>query len=229
MKKIYYEINEDLLDIDEILQICTPSSSSWFDSLPVLKQFRSIKNWMQEGLSKNISNSLPKTAKVCPGIKDLFKHTVLIKLPCDVLLETFSDGRYTWATPNSDINLNITSHPYFQYTSEKSNLFKDKLQIKFNLPVQLCGDKNLEVIFLNPYYHKSQPYEIVPGYLKISSSKKSELPLNTFFPITDKVYHFKAGEIIAYMVVCGDEPKLLPLKKHVKKFTNKVFLGDTYR
>jgi len=133
-----------------------------------------------------------KTVQGCPGILELFKNSFLIKFPCDVILQTLSDGKYSWQTPRQTQAFKINHHPQEQVEFQEP--LSSFIMIKFYLPFIFKAPNN-KVSFVDSVYWKNQPYKIAPGILDFGTDKYA-LPLHviTLFEKKNAVYEFKKGE-----------------------------------
>ena len=63
-----------------------------------------------------------KTVKMCPSFSEIFKEGFIILAPCDIYLRVEDNGEWQWATPDSEIRLDI--HEDEQFTQHINNKIK---------------------------------------------------------------------------------------------------------
>jgi len=213
---ILYNVLNDNLTKEDLLE--TSSKPSWLKEMPLLAGgFSNLKEWFK---TAQPNDPVPKTVKACPGIKDLLSKVIILKFPTDLLLDIQADGTYKWRTPWPVQNFNVSSHQSWQYN------FSDNINIKISLPLSLSCTKNVDIIYLEPFYHTSVPYKVIPGIVKLSSKHQSIQPINLFFDRENKTYQFRAGQPLCYIMVCNGSAQVKEQKLNKLPFYSKRFLGD---
>ena len=177
------------------LEKSSPGSSCWFKNLPsnisknVLGVYiPKIEKFIQtllikghkgpegrENLNKVLQfNNSFTTAKTCPGIRGILKHSILIKSPCDIRV-CFNNKTKEWNFFNTgaedELIEIVEEHSAAQfYTIEEgstSNLFKGKRVIKFKFPIALKAEE--PYIMLGASYHSALPFQVVNGVIEGAS------------------------------------------------------------
>lgn len=194
-------------ELNEVLDVNSLSTSPWWKSLEVFVD--GIKN-MKDFISKlqyYYKARTVTTIRVCPGIKDLMKDVIVVKMPYDVMFKVDWNSETEhldyWVYVTDDrCKDTIVSHPPTQYTDikNKSSLFADKLNVKFQLPITFKSH-NLRILTLDSFYHNENPFKVMPGVIKMKKNEfeTSRLNINTFFPLKSGEYYIKAGTPICYL------------------------------
>lgn len=242
MKKIEYCLlqKSEHSDISLYMEKASSSTCPWHNSLsPLLFGIKSIRSWFEEKKELYFNNKIDyetlndqinlnsyATAKVCPGIKDLLNNSYLIKTPVDIHLSIHEDNSFYWNVPSkSSSGLNISSHSRDQFVS--GDLFKDKLNIKFELPVLLTTN-NIPYAFFQPTYHTNADWEVVPGVITGKHTRLQELNVNTLFPIPKsgtEHYMIKAGTVLGYIWL-PEKTKMIEAKKQREHLPVYKFTGN---
>jgi len=222
MKNFYYAPKGDF-DLDFIKDVCTPCNTTppawWKNKGFFLRGAKSVKDyWARLTQPQKLQAEAFTTVKACPGFRDLFSNSYLIKFPCDVLLETKADGGFTWKVPSSENIINIMNHNSEQMVSPITDKY---LVFKFELPYLMAGKGNT-LIFMDPIYWKEQPYTVCPGVVKLHDNNRGlGFSVLVFIEKKDEVYHFKQGEPMA-LLYSPDKTKLVP--KKLRTFVKKQFI-----
>jgi hypothetical protein len=140
------------------------------------------------------------TAKVCPAITGVLENSYLVKTPSEIHISIDSSGDFL-ANSASKRLLNIMAHPAKQYVAEGSELFKDSINLKFELPV-LLNSSRVPYVFLQPSYHTPMDWVIPPGAIWGRETLTQQLNVNTFFRIPEsgvRDIHIRAGTVLAYI------------------------------
>lgn len=216
MKNLYYayspnaSVDISSIDINEFIQPCTPSSSEWFSSLDFfLDGYKSINDRFSDMKRKMVQGVMPPTElqgdhvwttiKNCPGIKDLFKTTYLIKAPCDIHISILRDNNsdQLHVIPNyaSEGLVSVTSMEDSAYKSRTSKVLKDTIAVRFTLPILLKSQE--DYVTMDPQYHETNPpWRVTNGVM--SSGYQGPLQVNTFFPNQEGDYLIKKDTVLAY-------------------------------
>lgn len=219
---IQYRLTQPGLDISQVVEPCV--RSTWIEktasSIP-------LKDWFR--IRGTDSSVAPVSVKRCPAIRDYFNHCLMVKFPVDTLLEVSSDGRYRWDLPAGVLGWDVQSHPISQWDNEH-NPYKDKVNIKFRLPILMSSKKAKLVAPVDPFYHNRQPYTVMPGIVDVNLLSKfgnqATFAVNTFFDRKNEQYLFKAGEVMCYLMVLDGDTRLKENNKiGVDTPPKNVFLG----
>lgn len=221
--KIYYNVESNCIDLADIYDTKALKSSGWINNFPIfLHNIKNIKDWWYKKSAENEPHpSCSVSVRACPGIRDLLNKTVVVKLPTDMIVVTHADGSYDWMVsdnihvPRFDnpttASYQVLGHSREQWDLEsaniehpsENNIFKDRINVKFLLPVTLASDKVSEWLITKPTYHNNTPFDVIQGIVKIRKVN-TNYPVNVMFPKEENFYHFKAGTPIAYMVSMND-------------------------
>ncbi len=211
--KLYYsyaedsQIRESMEDATSLfLEEGSPGSSCWFSKLPLLVDgFKTVHSMLRSRHYDYKSGKAEMkgpmyTAKVCPGIIEILKTSILVKAPCDIAITIDSDGLFTWFNGAHGL-LNIVQHLPKQMYQEDHNIFKGKLALKFELPLMTSTKGKFSYIVLAPQYHGAVPYTVPNGVM--SKDYPQGMPLNIIglFDIPDResVTHvINKGTVLAY-------------------------------
>ena len=232
MKKLeYYYIHDELNELDDREQLTStyikelvPSSSEWFSSLPFFKDgfdsvksfYSTLKNRIVSGVQSEEDMQLLRdsggalTAKNCPGIKMLFKNSFLVTTPCDIHITINKENNMVVFNMSDERLISVSTHNERQYKTKHSNLFEERINVKFEIPIYLHSQNNW--IFMQPTYHVDVPWEVMPG---IMSTGYAQLNVNTLFPYTTEDYLIKKGTPLCYLYF--DE-------KHKLEYTKRRYL-----
>ena len=226
---IFYNADEaflDKYDLSEIAVQNAPNTSSWLSTIsPLIGGYNTVKEWFTNFKSENYTE-VPTTIRVCPGIGDLMRKSLLIKFHHDLLLETFEhETSFKWRVPEAGGNTKVEMHHPMQYISSKSNLFTDKINVKLVLPINFHCALNNHLMFLDPYYHTSIPYSVMPGLIQNVNGSLNETAINLLFPRKNETYYFKAGDPLCYLLNLNGDSKLKQ-KKNNTKLVRKTMLNN---
>jgi hypothetical protein len=241
---LYYKFTDPLFDkkedsfINEFMEEGSLQSSCWFKNLnsnisegtigkyiPSTVKFIS---YLQQKCLKEDQNACRimeyrtlGTAKTCPGVKRVLKNSILVKAPCDIVIDIDSTGRWLWKTPDLGFVELTEAHGPDQFGApwEKpgSKLFQNKRVIKFKFPFIVRTKEPF--IYLQPQFHTDLPLGIVNGVIAPPTP-------STFFNIVT-IYtlpaegdtlniSIKKGEVLCYL--WGANP--IKLKKDTKGVEN---------
>jgi len=220
--KFYYAPRGDF-DLDFARDICTPCRNNnppWYKDMGFFLQgAKSVKDyWSKLSQPNKLQAEAFTTIKACPGFRDLFANSFIIKFPCDLLLETKEDGGFTWKIPSSDEILKIMNHNSEQMVSPVTDKY---LVFKFELPYLMAGKGNT-LVFMDPIYWKEQPYKVVPGVVKLHDVNRGlGFSVLIFIEKKDSVYHFKKGEPMALLYM---PEKTQMVQKKLRTFVKKEFI-----
>lgn len=140
------------------------------------------------------------TAKVCPAITGVLENSFLVRAPCEIHISINSNGEFLCNSASTRL-LNIMSHPARQFLAEGSNLFKNYINLKFELPI-LLNSHRVPYVFLQPSYHTDAEWIIPPGAISGAETATQQLNVNTFFEIPEsgvRDIHIRAGAVLAYI------------------------------
>lgn len=210
------------MDISDYMEPCVPQTSEWWSGLdtfidPITRNtkeyFGRIKEAvferrMPEQQAHDLLHSVPKTAKACPGIHGLFKNSYLVKTPCDVHVTINKHEMVVAATASDPALINVRMHSKDQFKSN-SNLFDNRFNIKFDLPVCIGTKERIPYTFFDPMYHTENPWSVMPGVIDGKYASGCSLVVQTLVDINDHrvdfndkgYWHFvlKKGQPLAYL------------------------------
>lgn len=186
---------------DIVGDFLSTESPKWFPNLKSALdlEVKSNKDFVKKYWEKIMTNAIPekfaqtfKTVKACPAFTKLFKHSVVIKFPCDVMLETSEDGKIQWKCKNQFTALRCLSQ---HHPDQLGKGFGDCIIIKFEFDCTLNA-KDTTMQFIDPMYWIDAPYKVAPGLVDVEL-----LPLNVicYFPKINEKYIFDAGSTLAVM------------------------------
>jgi hypothetical protein len=160
------------------------------------------------------------TIKNCPAMHNLWQKTVLLKFPCDVVIETYKDGNFAFR--NSNYDMEIEFHTPAQVPKEISDNF---IMIKMSYNLCFTVSKKSSISFIDPILYKHQEYRVAPGIMNCFPNNQSQLKVILFFPKQDKRYLFEADEPLA-MLQFEENVSAVVEDKNLK---NKVGLQNNHR
>lgn len=206
LKKHYLKYNwqgEDL-GIEKYLEVGNKKNNCWWKSLKHNTKFFEVFNKHAHQFFNKIpsdeNDGVYRSAKICPAIGDgLLNKSIIVKSPCDILINVQSDGGYYYEIPDERF-LNISSHSADQFWTSENNIFQDYYNFKFELPIQVSTN-GLPFMFLDPLYHNLQtPFRVVNGVIEGKHTKSQPLNINTLIHIQEeKTLFIKAGDVLAYL------------------------------
>lgn len=195
--KLYYDYADKHIgtNIEDILEV--GRKPKWFlDTSPIIfdkvSKYEFIDTCPDHLLYNYESFS---TIKSCPAVNKHFSNSILLKFPCDVILDIREDG-CTFKGSNKDVLMNVHAPEQApKYISD--NWFI----IKFNLNLSLRTEKENKAIFINPLMWKHQNYHVSPGIWESGDITGPNL-LNVivfFEKTTFKKYFFKRNDPLAVL------------------------------
>jgi hypothetical protein len=215
--KIYYEYSREDLNsyfpIEHSMVRSVENIPEWFKkTLPYAYESNTLNQLLDKiGLSRYNSLRSKFTIKKCPGLLDMYTHSVLLKFPSDVIIETKSTGQLIYNVATTGIDVGIHDE------SQSPNYLGEKyITVKFLYDFTFGFSEKVKYSFINPLYWKDQPYTVAPGMVQVS--KNGAFPPNviTLFPKEDNRYFFKAGDPLA----------LIQFDKKVEKIVKKTGIVD---
>lgn len=198
---------DDTKDASNVLSKANSDSPGWWKKLTAfIFDKKSIKQVINDfSWPVLLQHDTYMTAKGCPALQNFFKHNVLVKFPCDFLVETGANGDYKWKSNNKEISL--THHDPLQYPG----ISQDYMVLKFILDVNFTTDKPAYIQFLDPVFYNTVHYKVSPGLVQTNPKQCYGMHVVCFFPKIDARYYFEQGDVIA----------TLQLSEPVKKITQK--------
>lgn len=214
--KLYYDIaNKDIgFDIKDSVGPLRKNTPDWWKDLNVFQNgAKNIKEFFEKFNWDVFSDAeIFTTVKVCPGMRQHFDNSILLKFPCDVVLETNVDGGYRFKSSNKD--LFISAH----HEDQAPAIGKDFIIIKFVVNFSLMSSKKSQMSFVDPIMFKDQPYRASPGC--VYCFEEPVLPnFICFFPKENERYYFKAGDPMA--IIQFSDPIESFTQKDLSYFSNK--------
>lgn len=172
-------------------------SPEWWKNLSVFRENISTQNWISQYWDKIITHNeliaTQRTIKGCPASQEFLSRSFLLKLPCDVMLETRSNGVYKWRSWTN--NFKITDHDQGQVAG--SHLADDWIILKFMLPFVIQSDNNM-CYFQDCLLEKVQPWRCANGMADLDVPREMNIIL--LFPKKDHKYFLKREEPICSVV-----------------------------
>jgi hypothetical protein len=217
------DIAEEL--IKTILVKAKPTSSCWWSKMKVRSD--DFKNnvdliakqqiaWLKGNDKEPNTKEGGATIKTCPGILGLFKQTILVTSPTEIIISINKHGEYYYNIADESI-MTISGHDQEQFYQENNTLFKDKISLKFEIAVKL-NTSDFGYMLTDPTYHNNSGCFIPMGIINEKYGKKQELNLISFIDIPkdkETTIVIKAGDVLAY---------LIPFKDCDIEFTEKNFV-----
>jgi len=207
--------------LEDYIEESTRSKSCWFKALPsnisywlygkVIPSIRGListinreakYNQEEYAVSWQGTGDTLVTAKFCPGIHSILDTSLLIKAPAEVHITVFRDGTWTANSAEAGLIKVAEDHPVSQVLtpSTRTNIFKDRVFIKFKLPVHLSS--NQTYVFLQPQYHNNYKVEVMNGVIHPPHSQQHYLNIiGAITPDPEKDYDIRInkGDILAYL------------------------------
>ncbi len=192
-KKFYIKNTSNYLNTEDIIKV--PQKPKWFSKLCPFPHKKKTLLDAYKDLNTSTDLIMP-TMRVCPGINELFKKSILILFPCDVILETKKDGQWFFNKPSNNDFINVMEHTSVQHDKEVN--LDQYIILKFQLPLLFQSPHN-SLIFLDPIFFNSQPYQVCPGVVSFNNNNAVGLNVIVFFKKEDKIYQFKKNSILALL------------------------------
>jgi hypothetical protein len=205
------DIAEEL--IKTILVKATPTSSCWWSKMKTRTD--GFKNTLDAIKQKQINYfktgeefepAEGPTSKTCPGILGLFKKSYLIKSPTEIVITIEKSGGYYFTIADSSM-MGISVHESNQFYQEDNAFFKDKISLKFTIPVRF-NTTDFGYMLTDPTYHNNSGCFIPMGIIDERYGKDQSLNLISFIDIPKdketRTITIKAGDVMAYLVPFND-------------------------
>jgi len=217
MVKLLYQSNSEVLELDDWTSFKQPPQ--WWKSLtPFTGGVRSTAELIRDRwdilIDPESVQQTSRTVKTCPGFSSLFKQSLPIKLPADILIETTKDT-WRWSSPAGVISMNDHNPDQAEgsVVSEKYHI------LKFEIPIVYMTDKKVTGCFVDPIYYNDVDFKVAPGILQGMEKQPTFLNVIVFFPRQFKRYHLKKGTVIA----------LLQLSEKITAVQPKEMVYETHR
>jgi len=220
---------------------CSPNTSKWYKNLPPFHQllntidikdlFNEIRttNTVVHNLSTKIHRRTTPTMKTCPGITDLFKHSILLKAPLDMTIHfKDKDGEHSQVIlETSDPGLiSIETHQRNQFST--GGRWSKYRNAKFCFPFLISSTQ--QYLFTSPFWHNETPFIVPPGGVYHPHSKHTQLNLNVFFEMDDSkeinTFNIKGGQAMAYIIF--PHPPEIKYDPSVKQLTSIAWLKEKF-
>lgn len=194
--KLYYDYIDKHIgtNIEDILEV--GRKPKWFlDTSPIIldkvSKYEFIDTCPEDTLYNQETFS---TIRSCPAVNKHFSNSILLKFPCDVILD-IKEEIFNFKTSNKDITFNIHNASQApKYISDNWFIFK----FMFNL--SLRTEKENKAIFINPLMWKHQNYHVSPGIWESGDiTGPNMLNVIVFFEKTLKKYFFKRNDPLAIL------------------------------
>ena len=215
-KKLYIKNISNYLSTEDIIQ--APQKPKWFSKLcPFSHQKKTLLDAYKD--LNDSKDLISPTLRACPAINELFKKSILILFPCDVILETKEDGQWFFNKPSINDFINVMEHTSVQHDKEVN--LDQYIILKFQLPLLFQSPHN-SLIFLDPILFNSQPYQVCPGVISFANNNAVRLNVIVLFKKEDKIYQFKKNSILALLYSVN----MIEIKENekLKNYTKTSFL-----
>ena len=223
--KVSYKFMQDVLNenpkehIDKFLTKTYPNDSIWYKSLPTYftstaRNFKDHWKYYIKQLENKKINSIDveqeffqhthdtdesRTAKRCAGILSLFKKSYTVKFPCELFVEIKDHQIRSIHVPNKKL-IHVVSHDdgSFKPQNPSANIFQNKKSLKIVLPVYISTE--IPYVFLNPSYHNTLPFDVLPASIDNEYTKIQDLTVHTLVDVSeDRDIMINEGDALAYM------------------------------
>ena len=197
MVKLLYHSRVDIIELDDWTSFKEPPQ--WWRSLtPFTHNINStaqlIRDKWDELIDPDRVHLTARTVKTCPGFSSLFKQSIPIKLPADMLIETTQDT-WRWSSPAGVVSM----QEHNEDQAPGSDVTKNYHVLKFEMPIVFMTDKKVSGCFVDPIYYNDVDYKVAPGILQGLEKQPTFLNVIVFFPKQFKRYHLKKGSVIALL------------------------------
>ena len=186
----------------------------WKELTPFVNQKKSVSeviNTINDAEFERLSNGeSPATSKKCPGIIHHLTHSLLIKSPCDVLIDVTNDS-ISWVASSKYMSVSL-HHP-----AQVGKFGKDYFIVKFCIPIHLTTDLPCQAVYIDPVFYNDNGYRISPGLFPDTFDGTVDINIITIFPKGAKKYYIKNGSVLA----------LLQFDRKIKNVRN-VDLSEKY-
>lgn len=207
MKLLFDDYDESTyIDLDDIAVITSHDKPQWYKEIkPYISKYQdeyyeNIFAVAEKDWNSIFEEKIGKTIKVCPGMHSLFRHTLLLKFPQNIFLETNADGEYRWNIPDTN-QLGKSVLTVAAHNSKQAVGFADNyIILKFCYNMYLKPDEDSNLSFLDPILYNDQPYKVLPGIVELNSKRPGiQLNVITLFPKINKKYIFKKNTVLCML------------------------------
>lgn len=196
------------------------------------RDYRASNNLPQlDGHIKNYAHF--STAKLCPNIVNILSQSVAVKAPVDIHVSVikypkvepkahhvFVDDKFPYTQP----------HGRVQFTTEKSSVFTNMVNLKIEIGINLHCHKDTVVTFTQPLYHNDKvPYTVIPGMFTYPLNGFAGLIFNALMPEDTEDFIIKSGDVLFYAtfnrkvkLIKTDNPRNKQIKKTLYKASETV-------
>lgn len=202
--------------IDEFISPSSAKSSCWWSNLKAYvdgykNQFEYVKKEHRDKLKLRDGNYITKinetraTAKLCPAIHSILSNVFLIKCPSDIIITVDKTTAHLYNASSNYISIRSHSTKQFHTENGNGNLFENKMNLKFELPIYIRPNNN-PYLFIQPIYHNDTWYDVAPGIIDGRFKKAQPLNVNVLVDIPKDepvTYELKSGDVLAYMWIPG--------------------------
>jgi hypothetical protein len=167
------------------------------------------------------------TLKGCDGIKNNFKHGIVIPMWCDFAIEISPKGIDYFRYQFGDHASQVSSHPYKQF----NNYIKEEeiLHVKFHSPWYLSCKKNIYWAWTDPKWNtiKVNDYVVLPGITSFKYQRSTNINVLFYKGEKTKIIEIKYNTPLMHIIPLSD--KKLILKHHLVDETeiNKISLDGS--
>lgn len=168
--------------------------------------------------------------KSCPNITNFLSHCMVVKAATDFDFAVASQAMVRgerepfMKAVSADDHVHVAPpHPRVQFTSTKSNLFKDKLNVKIDTDVVLFCDKDIKPVFMQPVYHNpNAPWTVLPGQFYNPQNTYANIIFNAVVDEGVSDFSVKAGDALFY-VYFGERVKMVPIESYTESKLRQKF------
>lgn len=222
---------ERILDIEDVLVPCAKRAAkpSWWLNLAAWSTGENtIKNIFKRLSIKQMREHKPDimpTAKVCPGFGNLFRRSVILKAPCEMLIETREDGSFDFRS-SDDRLMKIEHHPPQQLAGFLKN---DYIVLKFVTPLAITANQKTFGIYVDPIYFNKSDFIVPPGVAEYEKGK-SAVACNCIVlaPKVNRKYTIEKGQVLAMITFDADITAIKHRGDESMKMKRTKFLGWSY-
>jgi|SaaInlStandDraft_5_1057022.scaffolds.fasta_scaffold77777_2 hypothetical protein len=172
------------------------------------------------------------TARTCPAVREQIRDSILVLMPCDLVLSYDAAEDLLIDTPSGENKVTVGVHPRDQVTMSSSPLkhFKDKIFIKYELPILIGVAPSVPFILMDPIFHNHPPGTVVSGIMP--SRDPSLKPLNIIVAMdlppvgSTTTVVIKKGTVLAYIWADGNITITDAKTRGLKGYLRSKFIGE---
>jgi len=182
--------------------------------IPIKEAYHFIPSWFKktppwcDEQTEHYGTIDKGTIKRCPGVSELMSLGFVIPLWCDLQIQIFDNGSFTWKTP--DPRFRCADHSSKQLTDYLPLDAKPTLILKPECPWYIKTPPGISMLQLPMFWHFNPNFTVAAGILwtdlhysinqQIMFHKKGEIllkrgtPLAQYIPIRREKIPFQVGE-----------------------------------